>query len=349
MSSYIKEIKNITDVACEVIGLEICNHPAIIPILDHDITYNSEADVVRIRLPKLSNIGDIRLNFNECLQVVYDISSALAYLRLNGIMHRDIKEQNIMIRIVDGHIRGILIDFNLCTFIVGSLFLKPCSTVTHRAPEVYNSLFNSNADVWSLGFFIYSLVAGHSWKDMAYDAGWFTAEFEEKEWLDFVTNPATLDLIKQTILACDNGMTDNEKVFFIRLICGCLQIDEYRITETNIIDSVEKYYPGQVVKINSNIKMIKREAAALSEKIVLSDRCAGVIKMQVSYLREHIYGVLNYTFTHFELEERLIYTLIYSMVFMYDNNELNIWEFPSNQDFVDLHHCIKNWRLILFV
>ncbi len=344
MSKYIKEIDEISDLACEVIGLSICNHSAIVKMID--LEYVDQK--ARLHLPKYIDINEHKLTFNECLQVIYDICSAMSYLRMNGMMHRDIKEQNVMIFIDTdgGKIRGVLIDFGLCTFIVGSLFLKPCSTITHRAPEVCNSLFNSNADVWSLGFFIYGLVAGHSWKDMAYDAGWFTGDYEEKEWMEFVTHPETKILIKDTIMTCENSMTDTEKQFFVRLISGCLQDEKYRYTETDVMGMIDKYYASCIVRPVIGPKLVKRHAATLDEKIKLSDRCIGVIKMQVSYVREHIYGVLDFGAI---TDERLIYTLIYSIVFMYDNNEKNIWEFPTIQDFVELHHLIKDWRTVLFL
>lgn len=345
MSTFIKEYKDIADVVCEVVGLEITNHPAVVKLID--LTYDSESNIAHIKLPKLDPIVGKQFSFNDSLQIIYDIASAMHYLRINGVMHRDIKEHNVMTTVIDGRIRGVLIDFNLCTFIVGSLFLKPCSTITHRAPEVAGALFDSSADVWSLGFVIYSLVV-ESWKDVAYDNGWFTGEYDEKEWIDFVTNPKTLKRITQTITNCDNGMTEDEHQFLIRLIKGCLLTAEFRVKETDIMLSIERFYSDKIVKIDNLPRLVKRLSPTINDGIILSDRCIGLIKMHVSHVREHIYGVLNYVIPLNVLNEQLIYTLIYSLIFMYDNNEVNIWDFPTVSDFVVLHGVIK-WRIILFV
>ncbi|XP_053176183.1 ribosomal protein S6 kinase-related protein [Scomber japonicus] len=87
------------------------------------------------------------------------LGSALGYLHDLGIMHRDIKMENILLS-DQGHPR--LSDFGLSRRLSrGEKAFTICGTIQYMAPEVLSGgPYNHAADWWSLGIMLFSLVTG---------------------------------------------------------------------------------------------------------------------------------------------------------------------------------------------
>ncbi|XP_048664898.1 PAS domain-containing serine/threonine-protein kinase isoform X1 [Marmota marmota marmota] len=84
--------------------------------------------------------------------------SAVGYLRSKGIVHRDIKDENIVIA-EDFTIK--LIDFGSAAYLErGKLFYTFCGTIEYCAPEVLmgNPYRGPELEMWSLGVTLYTLV-----------------------------------------------------------------------------------------------------------------------------------------------------------------------------------------------
>ncbi|CAB1326693.1 unnamed protein product [Coregonus sp. 'balchen'] len=84
--------------------------------------------------------------------------AAVAYLRNNGILHRDIKDENIIIN-TEFHIR--LIDFGSAVPLApGKLFYTFCGTLEYCSPEVLqgNPYSGPELELWSLGVLLYTLL-----------------------------------------------------------------------------------------------------------------------------------------------------------------------------------------------
>ncbi|KAM9733398.1 ribosomal protein S6 kinase-related protein-like isoform 2-T2 [Menidia menidia] len=88
-----------------------------------------------------------------------EMGGALGFLQDLGIMHRDIKMENILIS-DRGHLR--LSDFGLSRRLVrGGRAFTICGTIPYMAPEVLSGgPYNHAADWWSLGILLFTLVAG---------------------------------------------------------------------------------------------------------------------------------------------------------------------------------------------
>ncbi|KAJ8270179.1 hypothetical protein GJAV_G00111260 [Gymnothorax javanicus] len=84
--------------------------------------------------------------------------AAVAYLRGEGILHRDIKDENVIID-TDFNIR--LIDFGSAAVLEpGKLFYTFCGTLEYCSPEVLqgNPYKGPELEMWSLGVLLYTLL-----------------------------------------------------------------------------------------------------------------------------------------------------------------------------------------------
>ncbi len=103
-----------------------------------------------------------------CLEMAADVMrqllSALAYCHKQGIVHRDIKPQNLLLTSRDYsklHIK--VIDFGTASWFsptAKSLMGEVAGSPYYIAPEVLQHSYNEKCDVWSAGVLLYVLLSG---------------------------------------------------------------------------------------------------------------------------------------------------------------------------------------------
>uniref|UniRef100_A0A1A8TYS9 Uncharacterized serine/threonine-protein kinase SgK494b n=1 Tax=Nothobranchius furzeri TaxID=105023 RepID=A0A1A8TYS9_NOTFU len=88
-----------------------------------------------------------------------ELGCALGFLHDFGIIHRDVKMENILLN-DNGHLR--LADFGLSRRLErGGRAFTICGTIQYMAPEVLSGgPYNHAADWWSLGILLFSLATG---------------------------------------------------------------------------------------------------------------------------------------------------------------------------------------------
>jgi serine/threonine protein kinase len=107
----------------------------------------------------------IRLSFDDIIFIMQRLISQLELLHNHGIVHNDIKPDNIIIQIIDDKITNVLfIDFGI------SCLKQECirgGTLEYMSPEYYlekSSKFKKEdakkADIWSLGIVFYEMLNG---------------------------------------------------------------------------------------------------------------------------------------------------------------------------------------------
>lgn len=98
------------------------------------------------------------LTEDECRCVMKQVLSGLQYLHEHGIIHRDIKLENLLIA-EDGRLK--ITDFGISKDIRHEAAQTICGTPMYVSPELLNGKeYDQKTDIWSAGVVLYSLACG---------------------------------------------------------------------------------------------------------------------------------------------------------------------------------------------
>ena len=94
--------------------------------------------------------------------ITIDISKALCYLHSCGIIHRDIKLENVLLEVSGFTVKAKLIDYGLSCFLgPGETTNEPVGTLKYVAPEIISRMvYREKIDCWSLGVIVFILLQG---------------------------------------------------------------------------------------------------------------------------------------------------------------------------------------------
>jgi TolB-like protein len=194
----------------EVRAASSLNHPHILVVHDVDtldgrpimVTELVEGTTLR------QTLSNGALAVRDALDIAIQATSALAAAHARGIVHRDVKPENIMIR-HDGYVK--VLDFGLVKLTAADRAATTLETAAGRvmgtprymSPEqVRGSAVDARADVWSLGVVLYEMLAGRPPFDGPTSSDVVAAILTtEPAPIDRAAAPAALGAIVMTALA----------------------------------------------------------------------------------------------------------------------------------------------------
>ncbi len=144
--------------AREFVLLAGLRHPNVVACMDYGLDASERPfctmDLQRDALPLREFARDLPLGAKVDLLV--QLLHALAYVHRRGLVHRDVKPDNVLAT------RGVvkLIDFGLATA-AGTVASSPVGTLAYSAPEVVRCApADASADLFAVGVIAYELCAG---------------------------------------------------------------------------------------------------------------------------------------------------------------------------------------------
>ena len=154
--------------ATEATLLARLRHPHLIPILEVCIDVDPPYYVMPVmngnladHLNEMRARGRLYRSLHAIRAVLMPIAGAVEYLHKNGVVHRDIKPDNILF---DMNNRPVLSDLSICHVSrVGYPELTWCGmgTENYTAPETLQTgVATARSDVFSLGVILYEMLTG---------------------------------------------------------------------------------------------------------------------------------------------------------------------------------------------
>lgn len=144
-------------------------HPHILPLLDSgvagDVLYYImpyvEGESLRERLDR-----DARLPPRQAVRVAVDVLEALGYAHQRGVVHRDIKPDNVLL----GEDHALIADFGIAKAIAdasGTTLTESglaIGTPAYMAPEQFSGEADGRSDLYAVGAVSYEALTGRRWK-----------------------------------------------------------------------------------------------------------------------------------------------------------------------------------------
>lgn len=152
-NEYVEELQN------EIAILRTLDHPNVVRL--HEV-YTHKKQIYLVL--ELCEGGDLAARSpyseKEAARIASQIVSAVSYLHLNGVVHRDLKFENIMFENKSPGALVKLIDFGLSKKFFGKpkYMAERVGTIYTMAPEVLEGIYTSKADLWSIGVITYMLL-----------------------------------------------------------------------------------------------------------------------------------------------------------------------------------------------
>lgn len=146
-------------------AVAMLSHPNIMAV--YDVSHSDDLDYIvmelldGITLKQYMQKKGLPLNWREALHFITQIMKGLSHAHSRGIIHRDIKPQNIMV-LRDGSVK--VADFGIArvaSAAQSTLTQEALGSVHYISPEqARGSHIDNRADIYSAGVVLYEMIAG---------------------------------------------------------------------------------------------------------------------------------------------------------------------------------------------
>lgn len=159
----------------EIVFLRRCAHTNVVPLLDYAVTNTKGRPIIELTMPCFISLYDTwddatAPSMRVIASQLCDIAAAVAYVHSVGVIHCDIKPQNVLV----GEGRLMLCDFGISVDVAEPKHSKHVMSRGYRAPEISRSggIYNELVDVWSLGVLMIEIIRGSriQWQDIPDDS-----------------------------------------------------------------------------------------------------------------------------------------------------------------------------------
>jgi serine/threonine protein kinase len=140
------------------------DHPNIIKLYDVYIDIKNEYLYLIMEFcdgGDLSDyINDYTLDLTQVKEFITALKNGLEYLHNRGVVHRDLKPHNLLIKNVQNKLIIKIADFGLSAFNQdGGLMQTMCGSPLYMSPEIIeHQKYTAKSDLWSIGIIIYQLI-----------------------------------------------------------------------------------------------------------------------------------------------------------------------------------------------
>ena len=151
----------------EISILKNLDHPNIEKIYEY---YEKENESINIIMELVDGqelfsklMKESRFSEQNAAIIMYQIFSSIKYCHDNGIIHRDIKAENIIVQ-DEKNLFVKLIDFGSCEILTANKLTSTykVGSPSYIAPEILNGEeYDYSCDIWSLGVLMYYLICGN--------------------------------------------------------------------------------------------------------------------------------------------------------------------------------------------
>ena len=146
--------------------LKMCQHQNIIKLLD--LFESSNHYFIVLEYMQGKDLFDYIAKRNYSLPeerakvVIFQVLQGVRYLHRFGIVHRDLKLENIMMSNSTDRAVPKIVDFGLSKIIgPNETATEPFGTLGYVAPEVLKKQpYSFSCDMWSIGCILYALISG---------------------------------------------------------------------------------------------------------------------------------------------------------------------------------------------
>ena len=147
-------------------AISVLDHPNIVKVYDVSVTDKLQFIVMEyidgITLKEYMEYRAQPLTYKETLHFITQVLAALQHAHEKGIVHRDIKPQNIML-LADSTIK--VMDFGIARFSRSenqTMTDKAIGSVHYISPEqAKGDTTDAKADIYSVGVMMYEMLSGH--------------------------------------------------------------------------------------------------------------------------------------------------------------------------------------------